>query len=215
MSRFDVALELPIGAASPVEIAIASDARVIAIVGPSGIGKSTLLRAIAGLHPSLSPPGARGRVAIAGVALDRLAPEARGIGWAPQESLLFPHLSVRDNVAFPRADREALERAVALTGIAPLLDRAPATLSGGERQRVALARALARAPRVLLLDEPFAALDRSARTVLAGALREHVDAHDVSTVLVAHDESDVRALAGDVLVMSAEGLRREEVLSAP
>jgi molybdate transport system ATP-binding protein len=139
--------------------------RVTAVMGPSGAGKTSLLEAIAGLRR-----GARGRVAIgAEVLLDgagriALPPERRRVGYVPQDAGLFPHLSVLDNVRFgARADAEAVEAAIDTLEIRPLLDRSPRALSGGERQRVALARALAIRPRLLLLDEPLAALDPGLR----------------------------------------------------
>lgn len=205
--RVGIDLALPIGTRS-LRVALESDARALAVVGPSGIGKSTLLRAIAGVLPC-----ARGRVVIDGVALQddarriELSPEVRRVGWVPQESLLLPHLSVHANVAFSRPSARALAEAIELTGIGELLTRAPSTLSGGERQRVAIARAIARAPRVLLLDEPLAALDRDARATLAAQLAAWSATHDVTTLLVAHDEADVAALASDVFTLGASGVQ--------
>ena len=187
-----IAIELEIGA-RPRSIEIATEGDSIAIVGPSGAGKSTLLRAIAGLHP------ARGTIAIGGTTLQdgstHLAPGARGIGWVPQDALLYPHLAVEQNVALAARDRGLVARAIELTGIGHLRGRAPATLSGGERQRVAIARALAVRPRILLLDEPLAALDRAAREELSAAIRDYALEHGCTRIVVAHDESDVTALA--------------------
>ncbi|MDO9590033.1 MAG: ATP-binding cassette domain-containing protein, partial [Microcella sp.] len=140
---------------------------LVAVLGPSGCGKTTLLLAIAGLLPVRS-----GSITIGDREISRagrtLAPEKRGIGWVPQEASLFPHLSVGENIGFAvprrgsgttaaRADRIA--ELAALVGLGDLTGRAPNQLSGGQAQRVALARALAPRPDLLLLDEPFAALD--------------------------------------------------------
>jgi molybdate transport system ATP-binding protein len=181
----------------------------VALVGPSGAGKTSVLRVVAGL---LAP--AHGRVACDGeLWLDTrarvsLPPEARGCGVVFQDYALFPHLSAWRNVAYPmRGPRDARRaRAHALLadfGVAHRADARPRTLSGGERQRVAVARALARDPRVLLLDEPLAALDartrEEARATLAGVLRDLA----IPTLLVTHDEADVDALADRALAMEA------------
>ena len=138
---------------------------ITALFGPSGCGKTSCLRAIAGLER------ARGRVVVDGDAWQDdaralwLPTHRRGLGYVFQEASLFPHLTVRGNIDYglrrlPAARRAvALDQAVELLGIGPLMERSPATLSGGEQQRVAIARALAASPRVLLMDEPLAALD--------------------------------------------------------
>jgi ABC-type sulfate/molybdate transport systems ATPase subunit len=201
-AAFDIDLALAIGARR-VRVQIASEARAIAVVGPSGIGKSTLLRAIAGLVPSA------GRISIAGRSLERVPTSARALGWVPQEALLFPHLTVAENVAFARRGRAAIPELTSALGISALLDRAPATLSGGERQRVAIARALAASPIALLLDEPLAALDRAARAEVAGAIAGYCERNDVARILVAHDEADVAALATERFALGEGGVRRD------
>jgi molybdate transport system permease protein len=179
---------------------------VVALVGPNGAGKSTLLRAIAGVHPSHGP------IAIDGADVAGLATHARRVGYVPQDGALFPHLTALDNVAFgPRqlgVRRTAARRRAAewldRLGVGELAHRRPAALSGGQAQRVALARALAVDPRVLLLDEPLAALDADARTDVRQALRRHLSAYDGTTLVVTHDPLDAVTLA-DRLVVLDEG----------
>jgi molybdate transport system ATP-binding protein len=178
----------------------------LAIIGPNGAGKSTVLAAIAGLVPLSS-----GHASIGTRAIDGLPPEQRGIGVVFQDYVLFPHLSVRDNVAFAarmRGGARAAARAAAEPwldryGLAGLADRLPAELSGGQAQRVALARALAADPDVLLLDEPMSALDIEIRDEMRAELATHVREFGGATVLVTHSPADAAALADSVLVLEA------------
>jgi ABC-type sulfate/molybdate transport systems ATPase subunit len=175
-------------------------AETVALVGPSGAGKSSLLRTIAGLERPRS-----GRImlgeevwldAARGIALK---PERRRVGYLPQDYALFPHLSVAANVRFAaRRDRpDLLDR----LGIASLAAARPAQLSGGERQRVALARALARDPQVLLLDEPFGALDTITRRDVRDELAEILGGVRLPTLLVTHAFEDAAVLADRVGVI--------------
>jgi ABC-type sulfate/molybdate transport systems ATPase subunit len=190
-----------------VALSLAVGDEVVALVGPSGAGKTTVLRAIAGLH---RPD--RGRIACHGeVWFDRdveLPPEQRSVGYVPQHHALFPHLTVQANVAFSGADAATVDSLLRRLRIEGLAAERPARLSGGERQRVALARALARRPRVLLLDEPLAALDAHTRRVvrdeLAGELRDLA----IPTLLVTHDFADAAALADRVAVIVDGTLRQ-------
>ena len=190
---------------------------VLALVGPNGAGKTTTLRALAGaLHIT------SGRIALDGEVWDEPAtgafvpPPERRVGMVFQDRLLFPHLSALDNVAFgleARGESRTSARARALewldrVGAAPLADRSPDQLSGGQAQRVALARALAAEPRLLLLDEPLAALDAEARLELRGELARHLADFAGPTVLVTHDSEDSARLAGRVLHL-AGGRKRE------
>jgi len=178
---------------------------LLAVLGPSGSGKSTLLRVMAGLER----PDA-GRVLIGGRDATRLPARERGIGFVFQQYAPFTHMTVRDNVAFglsvrhrPKAETEervdALLRLVQLQGLG---DRYPGQLSGGQRQRMVLARALAPEPQVLLLDEPFGALDARVRAELRGWLRRLHDEVKVSTVFVTHDQEEALEIADVVAVMN-------------
>ncbi|MEO6124997.1 MAG: ABC transporter ATP-binding protein [Ilumatobacteraceae bacterium] len=185
---------------------------VLAILGPNGAGKSTLLRALAGLISI----GA-GRIAIDGESLDEpssgvfVPAEHRPIGVVFQDYLLFSHLSAIDNVAFglrARGVAKAAARATArdwLTrvGLGDHADRRPRSLSGGQAQRVALARALATNPRLLLLDEPLAALDVGTRSGVRRDLRRHLESFDGMRVMVTHDPVDAYALADRVAILDA------------
>jgi molybdate transport system ATP-binding protein len=162
----------------------------LAISGPSGAGKSTLLRALAGIER-----GVVGRLDVFGERWtgDHSSsavrpPWLRGVGWVPQDALLFPHLTARGNLVY--AGGELDTEVVEWLGIAPLLDRPSPLLSGGERQRVAIGRALHASPRLLLLDEPFSALDRRLRSQVSAALAEWCRAREVRCVLVTHTETD-------------------------
>jgi molybdate transport system permease protein len=173
---------------------------VVAVLGPNGSGKTTLLRAVAGLLR------ARGRVGIDGQDVAAAPPHQRRVGWVPQDGALFPHLTVRDNVAFGIGGRAARDEAgnwLTALGVEDLADRKPARLSGGQAQKVALARALARSPRVLLLDEPLAALDAEARGDVRRTLRRHLSAFDGVTLLVTHDPLDAMSLADRVIALEA------------
>lgn len=180
------------------------------LLGASGEGKSLLLRAIAGL------------VAATGTPYDELAPQARPVGYLPQGSLLFPHLSVWRNVAFALSRREdRRSRAIALLaqmGLADAVERDPRTLSGGEAQRVALARALARDPDLLLLDEPTSALDPATRGAVIGELIARLRRLGLPTLAATHD-SDLAARADRVAVLEGRRIVQEgppaEVFAAP
>ncbi|MEV4347858.1 ABC transporter ATP-binding protein [Actinoplanes sp. NPDC049596] len=184
----------------------AAPGEVVAVLGPNGAGKSTALRALAGLIPD------SGRVVLDGVRIDREPPEKRRIGVVFQDYLLFPHLSALDNVAFgPRCRRvprrEAREQAavwLARVGLSDHVRLKPRQLSGGQAQRVALARALAAEPKLLLLDEPLAALDARTRLDTRAELRRHLADFGGATVLVTHDPLDALMLA-DRLVIVEEG----------
>ena len=184
-----------------------STARSLALVGPSGAGKTTVLRILAGLESR-----AMGQVTVAGEAWQDSARKSfvpswrRQVGWVPQEALLFPHLTVAQQLAYGYRLSEAQRSAVTLLELEPLLDRYPRHLSGGERQRVALARALASDPRLLLLDEPFSALDRPLRLALVARLEDYCRARELPLVLVSHDERDVSALAEETWTMREGGV---------
>ena len=180
---------------------------VVALLGPNGAGKTTALRALAGLTPLTG-----GHLRLDGAELDRTPPESRPVGVVFQDYLLFPHLTALDNVAFgPRC--QGATRAQARARAAEWLDRMglaahagvkPRRLSGGQAQRVALARALAVRPRLLLLDEPLAALDARTRLEVRARLRRHLAAFEAVAVLVTHDPLDAMVLA-DRLVVVEDG----------
>ncbi|MQY20739.1 sulfate/molybdate ABC transporter ATP-binding protein [Nocardia macrotermitis] len=189
----DVSIDIPAG-------------ELTALLGPSGSGKSTLLRSIAGLESLDS-----GVVTISGRDVTRVSPQKRDIGFVFQHYAAFKHMTVRDNVAFglkirKRPRNEIAKRVDELLGIVGLdgfQHRYPAQLSGGQRQRMALARALAVDPQVLLLDEPFGALDAKVRTDLRTWLRRlHEEVH-VTTVLVTHDQEEALDVADRIAVMNA------------
>jgi molybdate transport system ATP-binding protein len=191
----------------------ASSEEVVAVIGPNGAGKTTLLRILAGLLRLDA-----GRVQLDGEVLDDPAagtyvvPERRPIGVVFQDYLLFPYLDARDNVAFGLRNqgvpkREARRRAgewLERVGLADHAGAKPRSLSGGQAQRVALARALAMEPRLLLLDEPLAALDAGTRAEIRRELRRHLDAFAGIRVMVTHDPIDAATLA-DRLVVLEEG----------
>ena len=206
MDALRVELRLPLRSFD-LELALEVGRETVALVGPSGAGKTTVLRAVAGLaRPQ------RGVVACGGEiwfdserGIDR-PPEDRSVGMLFQEYALFPHLSVERNVGFGgrRGARELLER----FGIAHLARARPDDLSGGERQRVALARALAREPRVLLLDEPTAALDAHTRATVRAELGALLRELALPTLLVTHDYEEAAAAADRVGVVVDGALRQ-------
>nr|BFE80349.1 ABC transporter ATP-binding protein [Planobispora longispora] len=177
---------------------------VVALLGPNGAGKTTALRALAGLI-ALSD----GQITLDGRLLHTLPPENRPIGVVFQDYLLFPHLSALDNVAFgPRCQgaskaeaRRAAAELLARVGLAERASAKPRQLSGGQAQRVALARALAVRPRLLLLDEPLAALDAHTRLETRSRLRRHLADFDGATILVTHDPLEAMVLADRLVVI--------------
>jgi sulfate/thiosulfate transport system ATP-binding protein len=176
-----------------------------ALLGPSGSGKSTLLRIIAGLET----PDA-GEIEISGEDATELTPQKRNVGFVFQHYAAFKHMTVRDNVAFglevrkrPKAEiRDRVDSLLRLVQLEPFGNRYPAQLSGGQRQRMALARALAPEPKVLLLDEPFGALDARVRAELREWLRRLHDEVHVTTVFVTHDQEEAMDVADQIAVMN-------------
>ena len=176
-----------------------------ALLGPSGSGKSTLLRAIAGLDIPDS-----GTVMIDGRDVTGVPPQRRGIGFVFQHYAAFKHLTVRDNVAFglkirklPKAEiKQKVDDLLEVVGLAGFQTRYPNQLSGGQRQRMALARALAVDPKVLLLDEPFGALDAKVREDMRAWLRRLHDEVHVTTVLVTHDQAEALDVADRIAVLN-------------
>ena len=177
---------------------------ITTLLGPSGAGKSTLLRLIAGLEQPDS-----GRVSIAGVDCTHVPVQRRGIGVVFQGYALFKHLTVRQNLAFgletrklPKAEvRARVEEMLQLVQLEPLGDRYPGQLSGGQRQRVAFARALAIRPQLLLLDEPFGALDSRVRVELREWLQSLHERTGVTTLLVTHDQEEALEISQHVVVL--------------
>jgi sulfate transport system ATP-binding protein len=188
----DVSVEIPSGS-------------LTALLGPSGSGKSTLLRVIAGLEQ----PDA-GTVEIDGRDATQLPPQRRGVGFVFQHYAAFKHMTVRENVAFglkvarrPKPEiRSRVDELLDLVQLPGLADRYPSQLSGGQRQRMALARALAVQPSVLLLDEPFGALDARVRKELRAWLRHLHDEVHVTTVFVTHDQEEAMEVADRIVVMN-------------
>ncbi len=204
----------------------ARDGEFLALLGPSGSGKTTLLRVLAGLE---RPD--QGRVLFDDEDFLALSARERGIGLVFQQYALFRHMTVAGNIAFGLSVRPArtrpskaaikarVEELLALVQIEGLGGRYPAQLSGGQRQRVAVARALAVEPRLLLLDEPFGALDAKVRKELRGELRRIHDAAGVTTILVTHDQEEAMALADRVVLMNKGRIEQigtpEELDQAP
>ncbi|TML23525.1 MAG: sulfate ABC transporter ATP-binding protein [Actinobacteria bacterium] len=189
----DVSVEVPTGS-------------LTALLGPSGSGKSTLLRVIAGLER----PDA-GTVLLDGDDVTARPPQKRGVGFVFQHYAAFKHMTVRDNIAFglevrrrPRAEiNKRVDELLELVQLKGLAKRYPAQLSGGQRQRMGLARALAVDPKVLLLDEPFGALDARVRKELRAWLRRLHDETHTTTVIVTHDQEEAMEVADRVVVMNA------------
>ncbi len=183
-----------------VDVALCVGGETVALVGPSGAGKSSLLRAVAGLErPQAGHVMLGAERWFDAAARTHLRPERRRVGFLPQDCALFPHLSVADNVRF--AGRQARPDLLERLGIAHLSRARPDALSGGERQRVGLARALARDPRVLLLDEPFAALDAITRVAIRDELGDELRELGLPALLVTHAFEDATALAARVGVI--------------
>ncbi len=185
-----------------------------ALVGPSGSGKTTLLRLLAGLEkPS------RGCIEINGVRwLDtarriNLPPQQRSIGYVFQDTALFPNMTVRENIQFaaPAGHPELVDQLIQETGLATFIGQKPSALSGGQRQRVALARALVRRPTVLLLDEPFAALDPDSSGQLRQLLLKLHQSWGTTTLLVSHHETDVQVLADRVIRLAQGRIQSDRV----
>lgn len=209
-------VSLPMGAGRLEVTVEVAEGEVLAVMGPNGAGKTTLLRALAGLVAI-----ERGRIVLGetvlaeagdrvdGATASHLPPERREVGMVFQDYLLFGHMSVVDNVAFGLRARGssraaatgAARRWLDRVGIAELAGKRPGEVSGGQAQRVALARALAIEPRLLLLDEPLAALDVATRSEVRRELRRHLAAFDGPTILVTHDPLDALALADRVAVI--------------
>jgi sulfate/thiosulfate transport system ATP-binding protein len=188
----DVSLDVPTGS-------------LVALLGPSGSGKSTLLRIVAGLETADT-----GAVGIDGADVTETSPQDRGIGFVFQHYAAFKHMTVFQNVAFglkvrkrPRAEiKERVHQLLELVQLEGLANRYPAQLSGGQRQRMGLARALAVEPKVLLLDEPFGALDARVRKELRLWLRRLHDETHTTTVIVTHDQEEAMEVAETVAVMN-------------
>lgn len=168
------------------------------VLGAAGSGKTTLLETVAGIRAPAS-----GSVSIDGVDVTTLPTQSRGVGMVYQHSLLFPHLGAAANVGYGARRGTAVSDAVRLTGIEHLLDRGVATLSGGEQQLVALARAIASEPRVLLLDEPFAALDPPRRAAMRRMTRALQRERAITVLHVTHDVNEAALLADTLAVLDA------------
>ena len=196
----DVSFEVPSG-------------ELVALLGPSGSGKSTILRIIAGLESADS-----GEVELTGELATSLPVQSRGVGFVFQHYALFRHMTVRRNVAFglevlkiPKNEiTRRVDELLGLVQLSSMADRYPTQLSGGQRQRVALARALAPRPKVLLLDEPFGALDSRVREELRTWLRKLHDEVHVTSLFVTHDQQEAFEVSDQIVV-----LNKGKALSSP
>jgi ABC-type Fe3+/spermidine/putrescine transport system ATPase subunit len=184
---------------------------VLTLLGPSGCGKTTLLRTIAGF---VEPDG--GRVTVEGKDISHLPPNRRQVGYVFQNYALFPHLTVADNVAYglkvrrrSRAEvRDRVAAALDIVALTPFAGRYPAQLSGGQQQRVAIARSLVLEPAVLLLDEPFNALDAKLRLTMQIELRKLIERVGITSIFVTHDQVEAMTLSDSVAVMRAGAIEQ-------
>ena len=180
----------------------ANQGELTAVLGASGAGKSTLLRLIAGFESPTS-----GEIFIDSKLVsnskDVVAPEKRGVGIVPQDSALFSHLTVSQNIGFglPKGSDARIKELLNLVGLSDYANRKPASLSGGQAQRVALARALAPRPKLILLDEPFSALDAELRARLREDVRRVLRAENATAILVTHDQEEALSLADKVAIL--------------
>jgi molybdate transport system ATP-binding protein len=202
-----------------LDVAFASDQDIVVLFGPSGAGKSLTLQAIAGLTtPDAGRIVAGDRVLFDAAREIRVPARHRDVGYVFQDYALFPHLTVAQNVSFglkrgwpwyqPRGDRLALEEVLEIFELTALRHSPPRDLSGGQRQRVALARALIRRPSLLLLDEPFSALDALLRAKMRRELLKVQARFQVPVILITHDPEDVAALAQTVVVYDTGRIRQ-------
>ena len=187
----------------------------VTMLGPSGSGKTTILKMIAGFEPIDS-----GAIMIAGEDVARVPAYKRDIGFVFQQYALFPHLSVRENISYPLrmrgvASSEASDRVsetASLMGLHAFLDRKPSMLSGGQQQRVALARAIVFRPRLLLMDEPMAALDKRLREEMQVEIRNLQRRLQITTIAVTHDQTEALVMSDTIIVLSGG---RIEQIGAP
>jgi molybdate transport system ATP-binding protein len=214
--EFDIAIQKTMRAGArrfDLQVQISSASKRLVISGPSGAGKSMILKAVAGLlRPDAGRIRVRGASLFDAEARIDLTPQARRMAYVFQDYALFPHLNVRQNIAFglqqgwrnpaAQVDAPAVTRWLQAFDLAPVAHQYPDQLSGGQQQRTALARALVGAPRALLLDEPFAALDAGLRQQLRGQLRDLVAELDLPMILISHDADDIADLAGDVVYLN-------------
>ena len=178
--KYDFCFSIPLGP-NELSVNIKSNSKAVAISAPSGSGKTSFLRVLAGLTKRVP------------LNLNKK------LGYVPQDSLLFPHLNVRENLLLsPRADKKRLNEIASALLIENLLHRFPRTLSGGEKQRVAMARALISEPDLLLLDEPFSALDEKMKTQVIDFIKSWLQKNNTDLILVSHQEASARALCEEV-----------------
>ena len=194
----------------------------LCIIGPTGVGKTVLLETIAGFHKPKN-----GRIILDGKDITNLPPEKRNISIVYQDYMLFPHINVYDNIAYglrkklkdKHIIREEVLKVSKILGIEHLLNRKPLTLSGGEQQRVAIARAILVKPKLLLMDEPFNALDTRTAEVLRTFVKRVVKEYNLTVIHVTHDMTDVWSLASKVAIMNQGNIIQfgeiEEVFSQP
>jgi len=205
-----------------LDVQLKADNQILILLGPSGSGKTTVLHLLAGLFkPDEGFIKINDRILYSSGEKINNPPQSRNVGYLFQNYALFPHMTVRQNVFYGlkskgcRQDGSALDPLELLDsfGVGHLIDRYPSQLSGGEKQRVALARALVVQPNLLLLDEPFSALDRKTRISLRRELKKLHQQWQIPFVLVSHDEEDAKFL-GDVIVTLENGQARENYLNA-
>lgn len=202
------------GARFELSVTFASNATRLVLFGPSGAGKTQTLKMMAGIvHPDRGHVRVAGRTLFDSACAIDLSPQARRLAYVFQDYALFPHLTVRQNIAFARhggwlnpsrnADDEAVARWIEAFQLQAIISLYPHQISGGQRQRTALARALVNGPSALLLDEPFAALDKSLRQRLRDELRELQTQLRIPMLLITHDEDDVGSFADEVVHLLA------------